>query len=220
MKRIIPCVVAALGVFTLVIAVIVSGPRWVSGRVTDLSGQPIPYAWLVIINVDREAGARPSYARVDAEGRFTLRATRGNNQLSVKAEGYSSMVIVHPANSLWSRGLDFALTKAVSVSGRVVDTAGRPLPDRVVELVPVLHEDFSQFQTRFAEIWPPPPTDKDGHFLVAAAPCLNQIVVGTKANVGRQHPINDRVIDLSSGAPPESLEIVLPPAENGDSLIN
>lgn len=199
--------------------VILWGPRLVSGRVTDLSGQPIPHARLAIINVDREAGARPSYARVDAEGRFTLRATRGNNQLSAKAAGYSSMAFVRPANSLWNRGWDFALTKAVSVSGRVVDTAGRPLPDRVVELVPVRPEGFSQFQTRFAEIWPPPPTDKDGHFLVAATPCLNQIVVGSKANIGRQYPVNGRTLDLSSGSPPESLEIVLPPAENGDSFI-
>ena len=198
--------------------VILWGPRLVSGRVTDLSGQPIPNAWLVIINVDREAGARPSYARVDAEGRFTLRATRGNNQLSAKAEGYSSMIFVRAASNLWNRGWDFALPKAVSVSGRVVDTAGQPLPDRVVELVPVPPEDFSQFHARFAVIWPPPPTDKDGHFLVAAAPCLNRIVVGTKANVGRQYPVNDRVIDLSSGVPPESVEIVLPPAENRDSF--
>ncbi len=128
---------AALGVFTLVIAAIVSGPRLVSGRVTDLSGQPIPHARLVIIDVDREAGARPAHARVDAEGRFTLRATRGNNQLRVMAEGYSSMAFVRPAHSLWNRGWDFALPKAVSVSGRVVDTTGRPLPDRLVELVPV-----------------------------------------------------------------------------------
>ena len=199
-------------------AVILRGPRLVSGRVTDLSGQPIPHARLVIIDVDREAGARPAHARVDAEGRFTLRATRGNNQLRVMAEGYSSMAFVRLAHSLWNRGWDFALPKAVSVSGRVVDTTGRPLPDRLVELVPVPPEGFSQFQTRFAEIWPPPPTDQDGHFLVAAAPCLNRIVVGTTANVGRQYPVNDRAIDLSSGAPPEPLEIVLPPAENRDSF--
>lgn len=212
--------VAALGVFTLAIAAIVSGPRWVSGRVTDLSGQPVPNAWLSIINVDREAGARPSHARADAEGRFTLRATRGNNQLTVKAEGYSSMIFARPANRLRNRGWDFALPQAVSVSGRVVDTAGRPLPDRVVELVPMRTESFSKFQTRSRGIWPPPPTDKDGHFLVAAAPFLNQIVVGTKAKVGHQYPVNDRVLDLSSGTPPEFLEIILPPAENGDSFIN
>lgn len=216
MKRTtLPCVVAALGVFTLVMASIVSSPRWVSGRVVDLSGQPVSNAWLSIIDMDREAGARPSYARADAEGRFTLRATRGNNQLTVKAEGYSSMVFIRPANRLWNRGWDFALPKAVSVSGRVVDTAGRPLPDRVVELVPMLPEGFSKFQTRSRGIWPPPPTDKDGHFLVAAAPCLNRIVVGTKATGDRQDPVNVRVLDLSSGIPPESLEIVLQPAENG-----
>lgn len=216
MKRItIPYVVAALGVFTLVMASIVSGPRWVSGRVVDLSGQPVPNAWLSIIDVDREAGARPSHARVDAEGRFTLRATRGNNQLTVQAAGYSSMVFVRPANRLWNRGWDFALPQSVSVSGRVVDTAGRPLPDRVVELLPLPPKGFSKFQTRFSEIWPPPPTDKDGHFLVAAAPCLNQIVVGTKANGDRKNPIYDRVLDLGSGISPGSLEIVLQPAENG-----
>ena len=138
MKRItIPYIVAALGVFTLVMVSIVSGPRWVSGRVVNLSGQPVSHAWLSIIDVDREAGSRSSHAQVDAEGRFTLRATRGNNQLTVHAAGYSSMTFVRPANRLRNRGWDFALPQAVSVSGRVVDTTGRPLPDRVVELVPV-----------------------------------------------------------------------------------
>ena len=211
----VPALVLSRAALLVVQEVIVRGPRWVSGRVVDLSGQPVPNAWLSIIEVDREAGARPSYARVDAEGRFTLRATRGNNQLTVQAEGYSSMVFVRPANRLWNRGWDFALPQSVSVSGRVVDTAGRPLPDRVVELVPLPPKGFSKFQTRFSEIWPPPPTDKNGHFRVAAAPCLNRIVVGTKATGDRQDPVNDRVLDLSSGISPEPLEIVLQPAENG-----
>ena len=216
----VPAMVLSRAALLVVQEVIVWGPRWVSGRVVDLSGQPVPNAWLSIINVDREAGARPSHARVDAEGRFTLRATRGNNQLTVHAEDYSSLTFVRPANRLWNRGWDFALPKAVFVSGRVVDTAGRPLPDREVELVPVPPEDFSRFQTRFAVIWPPPPTDKDGHFLVAAAPCLNRIVVGTKATGDYQNPVNDQVLDLSSGIPPEPLEIVLQAAENGDSFKN
>ena len=216
----VPALVLSRAALLVVQEVIVWGPRWVSGRVVDLSGQPVPNAWLSIINVDMEAGARPSYARADAEGRFTVRATRGNNQLTVDAEGYSSMVFIRPANRLRNRGWDFALPQAVSVSGRVVDTAGRPLPDRVVEIVPMLPEGFSKFQARFDEIWPPPPTDKDGHFLVAAAPCLNRIVVGTKATGDRQTPVNDRVLDLSSGIPPDPLEIVLQAAENGDSFKN
>lgn len=211
----VPALVLSRAALLVVQEVIVWGPRWVSGRVVDLSDQPVPNAWLSIIDVDREAGSRPSHARVDAEGRFTLRATRGNNQLTVHAAGYSSMTFVRPANRLWNRGWDFALPQSVSVSGRVVDTAGRPLPDRVVELLPLPPKGFSKFQTRFSEIWPPPPTDKDGHFHVAAAPCLNRIVVGTKATGDRQDPVNDRVLDLSSGISPEPLEIVLQPAENG-----
>ena len=39
--------------------------------------------------------------------------------------------------------------------------------------------------------------------------------MGTKATGDRQDPVNDRVLDLSSGISPEPLEIVLQPAENG-----
>ncbi|MBU4198917.1 MAG: carboxypeptidase-like regulatory domain-containing protein [Verrucomicrobia bacterium] len=195
---------------------IMSIPSRVSGRITDLLGNPIADARLAITPMSPETHSRyESETRSDAGGKFNLRAESGYNYLSVQADRHASMGFVRMANLGWSRNWDFELPRAVSISGRVLDTTGKPLPDRVVNFVPMIPREIPAFKARFTKGWPPTPTDTDGRFAItSAAPCLHKISVRSANTDMLQYPVNDRYIDMSSSNCAEPLEIILHPAKD------
>ncbi len=194
---------------------VLSIPANVSGRVTDLAGRPIPGAHLELVELYSESSRRlEAETTSDTDGRFRLRTRHGDNQLSVHVEGYASMYFVRKAHVGWNRRWDFELAPAVTLSGRVIDTAGQPIPDRVVALTPLFSRRPKSSPATFRWGFSPEPTDRDGRYTITtAAPCLQAIRVKSRDNDFMQYPVNQRRVDLTSGQGPESLKLVLHPAD-------
>jgi len=192
-------------------------PAFVSGRVVDDAGQPVAGARLNLYETQADyPGQRTAEGQTDADGWFRLRTRVGYNRLDVRADGYASMYRGQYAHLGWNRNWDFALVPAMAVSGRVVDTAGRPVPDRIVQLFPRgPRRPAEGDSTFFGGGLPPEPTDTEGRFSIAGvAPSLLEIQVGSKEGNFYQYPVNRRRLDLASGRAPESLELVVRPADD------
>ena len=192
-------------------------PAFVSGRVVDAAGQPVAGARLKLYETQAEyPGQRTAEGQTDADGRFRLRTRAGYNGLDVRADGYASMNRHQYARIGPNRNWDFELVPALTVSGRVVDTAGRPVPDRFVGFSPMrLRRPAEGDSALFGYGLPSEPTDAEGRFTVAGlAPCMHQIEVRSKEGDFQQNPVNRRRLDLASGRAPESLELVVRPADD------
>lgn len=192
-------------------------PAFVSGRVVDAAGQPVAGAGLKLYETQADyPGMRTAEGQTDMDGRFRLRTRAGYNRLDVRADGYASMYRGQYARPGRNRNWDFALVPAVAVSGRVVDTAGRPVPDRFVGFSPMrLRSPPDGNSALFGYGLPSEPTDAEGRFTVAGlAPCMHQITVSPKEGNFQQNPVNRRRLDLASGSPPESIELVVRSADD------
>lgn len=191
-------------------------PAFVSGRVVDEVGQPVAGARLMLFVTQSEyPDERAVEGLSDAAGRFRLRTRAAYNRLDVRADGYAAMYRCQYARIGPNRNWDFALVPAVTVSGRVVDTAGQPVAGRSVQLYPMHPRRTSDSHSAlFGYGLPPEPTDAEGRFTVAGlAPCLHEIHVGIPEGQFQQYPVNRRRLDLASGRAPESLELVVRPAD-------
>jgi hypothetical protein len=192
----------------------------VTGRVTDLQGDPIAGAVLRIQKWDR-GPAHASTTQTDADGRFTLPAPPGKSRLFVFADGYASLYRTHDIEAGVNRGWDFALPRAAHVSGRVVDTRGTPQPGRVLELWPVhpgpppapgvsLYRSGGQGDdTRGA----------DGTFdMPSVAPGRHRVIVYQPSPIGgdrclQQVPVRGRFLDVAPGDRVADFEIAVHPPE-------
>lgn len=196
---------------------IISLPANISGRVTDPLGRPVAGARVELIFFgDADFQRRQECETTsDAAGRFRLRTWHGNNHLSVRADGYASMSFDRKAHVGWSRNWNFELVPAVILSGRVVDTAGQPIPERTVTLSPMSSRRKSSSPFAFGPGYTLEPTDAEGRFTISnAAPCLQEISVGHRSYEFQQYPVNQTRIDLSPGQQPDFLEIVIHPAQD------
>ena len=213
-------VAAYVGSFAAVMvarAFVGSIPACVSGRVVDAAGQPVAGARLRLFETQAEyPGQRTVEGQSDAAGRFRLRTRAAYNQLDVRADGYAAMYRHQHARIGPNRNWDFALVPAVTVSGRVVDTAGRPVVGRLVGFTPLRPPRPPEgYSALFGYGLPPEPTDAEGRFTVAGlAPCLHEIHVGSAEGHFHQYPVNRRRLDLAAGRAPESLELVVRPADD------
>ena len=198
-------------------AFVTSIPAFVSGRVVDAGGQPVAGARLKLYETQAEyPGQRTAEGQTDEDGWFRLRTRAGYNRLDVRADGYASMNRHQYARIGPNRNWDFELVPALTVSGRVVDTAGRPIPGRIVQLFPRgPRRPAEGDSTFFGYGLSPEPTDTEGRFSVAGvAPSLLEIQVGSKEGNFYQYPVNRRRLDLASGNSPESIELVVRPADD------
>ena len=192
-------------------------PAYVSGRVVDAAGQPVAGARLMLFVTQSEyPDERAVEGLSDAAGRFRLRTRAAYNQLMVRADGCAAMYRCQYARNGPNRNWNFALVPAVTVTGRVVDTAGRPVVGRLVGLTPQRPRRPPEGDSAlFSYGLPPEPTDAEGRFTVAGlAPCLHEIHVGIPEGHFHQYPVNRRRLDLASGRAPEFLELVVRPAED------
>ncbi|MDO9541127.1 MAG: carboxypeptidase regulatory-like domain-containing protein [Kiritimatiellia bacterium] len=187
----------------------------VMGHVTDIENKPIAGARLAITDVDSQTKPfHESETQSDAKGRFSLNALSGNSELSVYADGYASMYFIRSVTRGRNRKWNFKLPKSVPISGRVLDTKGKPLSDRVLGVYPVYNGPPSVSDVRF--YWSTGrPTDKDGVFNIpGVAPCKHQIIVNHAGYDMLQFPVKGRFIEVNPGDRVEGFEILVNPPED------
>lgn len=198
-----------------------SGQTVVTGRVTDAEGKPVAGARVTIRGWENGPELRAE-TRSDAEGRFTVDAKPGNCRLFAYAKGYASMYRTHDVSEGANPGWDFPLPKSAHVSGRVVDTKGKPAPGRVLELRTIdagpppgpglsFHASGGQGEDR---------TDANGVFdMPSVAPGRHSIMVYSPSPLGgdrnmQQVPVKGSVLEVRSGDRVENFEIVVNPPED------
>jgi protocatechuate 3,4-dioxygenase beta subunit len=197
------------------------GQTVVTGRVTDAEGKPVAGARVTIRGWENGPELRAE-TQSDAEGRFTVDAKPGNCRLFAYAKGYASMYRTHDVSEGVNPGWDFPLPKSAHVSGRVVDTKGKPAPGRILELWTVdagpppgpglsFHASGGQGEDR---------TDANGVFdMPSVAPGRHSIMVYSPSPLGgdrnmQQVPVKGSVLEVRSGDRVENFEIVVNPPED------
>ena len=99
-----------------------------SGRVTDSTGQPVPWVWLSIRN---DAGQQISFGSTDDSGRYSLGVPVGTYQVNVFSEDFLNKTL-EGVEVAQATVLNIALEAGVVLGGKVVDDAGQPVPDAQV----------------------------------------------------------------------------------------
>ena len=131
----------------------------VSGRVVNAArGEPIKDAWVEaeVPNQPASEWTNMDGADVDADGRFVLEVPPGAIHLAVKADNYlmeKSWIDMEVGENPFAVP-DVKLFPTPTITGRVVDTDGRPVAGAILRF-----RGFFQFHRH-----PPAATDKDGRF--------------------------------------------------------
>jgi peroxiredoxin len=146
----------------------------VHGRVLGPDGEPVAGAEVVVTSSDRDFQFRPGATlhRTDAGGAFTLGADLVAQPVRLRAR-HSGMVTVEATTATGGDEVTLRLQKdgLVTLSGRVTDTAGRPIAgaeETVFEWVYDSGSDIAKTVTdeqgryAFSSLWP------DGRYLVSA----------------------------------------------------
>jgi hypothetical protein len=105
----------------------------ISGRVVAAeTGAAVPgtYVW-ARAKGERDAAAS---ARVDGNGRFELRGLQSGTSYDVHADRQGWKGARKPGVPAGTRGLSLLLEKGLSVSGRLLDSAGKPVPNAQMQL--------------------------------------------------------------------------------------
>ena len=186
----------------------------------DVNGHPIAGAR---VSIKKWESGEHFYSEgtTDAEGRFSLDAKPSNARLFVYADGYASMYRTHDVSEGANPGWDFTLPKSAHVTGRLVDTKGKPVSDRVLELWT-------------AESGPPPApglsfyasggeghdtVDAEGNFdMPNVAPGTHAVVVYKSVpgadRCQEQSPVEGRFLTVKAGERVEDFTIVVNPPED------
>lgn len=188
----------------------------VVGRVTDAEGKPIAGARLEFADLESPTPVDPSQTRSDVDGRFVLPGSVGKGQVSVGADGYPSMYLIRPTSRGVNEDWDFQLPKTARVSGRVLDTRGKPLRGRVLGFRPVVNALVRTTAARFsASDATEHATDENGVFdIPAVAPCRHRVVVGHTGGCLLQLPVQGKFVDAKPGAHTAGVEIRVHPPED------
>lgn len=129
-----------------------------SGVVTDAAtGEPIAGARV------GEGWTFDKAVRTDAAGRYTMRGFGGKlvHDIHAEAPGYPPVRIDKEGSAAGPVQTDFALERGVRVVGRVVDAAGKPLPNAYVAAIG---------STGMTVPWLPCRTGADGEFVCDGFP--------------------------------------------------
>ncbi len=150
------------------------------GRVQDSRGRPVPDADVqhqpdfTPLALTGSEFPRAQTTKSDAEGRFELgSAALSGGRLTVAADGFAPFERVTPALVAGTREElePVVLALGATVSGRVMDRAGRPVPKVQIDLAPAEGE-FSRFRMGMitGDAQPLATTADDGSFAVRRLP--------------------------------------------------
>ena len=96
-----------------------------SGQVTSSAGQPVPWAWLWVADVENDVDV--SFGGADESGRYSLGVPPGTYQVNVASDDFLNPKlegVAVPQDTV----LNITLNSGVLLEGRVVDDAGQPVP--------------------------------------------------------------------------------------------
>ena len=135
-----------------------------SGRVTGSDGQPVPWAWLHVVN---DAYQDISFGHANASGYYSLGMPIGTYQISVQSDGFidrslEGVAVTHDTV------LNITLESGVMLEGTVVDDAGQPVPDAEVC---VYLPDERQWEGTCSQ------TDSEGSFQLRVLPTVYVVTV-------------------------------------------
>jgi protocatechuate 3,4-dioxygenase beta subunit len=133
----------------------------VSGRVTDVAGDPIPGARICDSSMGQTFLSYVLHTETDLDGRFHFHFKPGENiKLTAQVDGFEPMtksLVVHPDQN----PVQFQLATGKKILGRVVDRDGEGIPGAVV-FIP----RFTKHEGVFLRTL----TDSEGRFAWASAP--------------------------------------------------
>ena len=98
-----------------------------SGRVTGPDGQPVPGAWLHVVDDEYQD---ISFGNADASGHYSLGMPIGTYQMSVQSDGFLNKTL--EVEITQDTVLNITLEAGVLLEGKVVDDGGQPVPDAQV----------------------------------------------------------------------------------------
>lgn len=165
----------------------------VEGTVSDDAGRPVAGARVVLFCTEDSSQGRQ--AVTDANGHYRLGPVEpGPASLTVEASGYLDLARPEPLTlTAAMEPVDFTLTRAATVTGRVTDAAGQRLPGLSLTFVRPGSADAPEDFAPQEGTW----TDEDGRFVLdAEAPGDYLIQVDDKAFVDASFPVRAPSTDV------------------------
>jgi hypothetical protein len=214
--------VFVLSVLVVLLFMLMAGckPRYrasVSGRITDRNGNPIAGARVVVMDFSSDNDLKNTSSFSGENGGFYVPVHCERGVLSVYANGYASVQCSRPI--IMGDNLDWhiELTKLVPVSGRVLDTNGGPVANRILNFMPLEEKlsDGSELRYYMNCARKEHCTDAQGIFNIpGVAPLKSKISVSCTDDHMRQRPVNAEVFDLTDAANRAGLEIIVNPPKD------
>jgi hypothetical protein len=189
----------------------------VSGRITDRNGTPIAGARVVVMDLSSDNDLNNTSSFSGENGGFYVPVHCKCGGLSVYANGYASVYCTRKI--IMGDNLDWhiELKKLVPVSGRVLDTNGNPVANRILNFMPLEEKlsDGSELQYYMNCTRKEYCTDAQGIFNIpGAAPLRSNISVSYIDDRMRQRPVNAEVFDLTDAANRSGVEIIINPPKD------
>ena len=135
-----------------------------SGRVTNSTGQPVPWAWLAVHSGDyQEIG----FGQADASGHYSLGVPMGTYQVDVYHEDFIDRSL-EGVTVAQATVLNITLESGVMLGGKVIDEMGQPVSDALV-CAHLPTEQQSEGTCRYSEL--------EGTFQLQVAPAVYVVTV-------------------------------------------
>jgi len=189
----------------------------VSGRITDRDGNPITGARVVVMDLGSENDLNNTSSFSGRDGQFFVPVRCVQAGLSAYGDGYAPVCCMRKIIMGVNRDWLIKLTKLVPVSGRVLDTNGDPVPNRILNFRPLKEElsDGSEMRYYMNCTRNEYCTDAQGVFNIpAVAPLKCEISVGHTDGHLLQQPVGTEVFDLTDAANRANLEIRINPPKD------
>jgi len=187
----------------------------VSGRIVDKEGNPVPGAIVRLYIGGSDGSSRDFESVTDESGkysvqtptiRYALDSSAAYRGVSISADGYVPASAKEGIIKGTNVNRDYEMTKAVSVSGRLVTVEGEPAAGSTLTFVPRGRADTSsKLSYRSVTVR----SGKDGSFsLNTVGPFEYSIYVGEHGQKWyRQRPLNAMNVNLADAANSQGLEI-------------
>ncbi len=180
----------------------------VRGRITNPEGAPISGAKVSLfvggsdgrsVHFEEKTNQNGLYMITVPRIQYALDTSAASRIMRIKADGYIPVSVNKRISRGFNPNWNFELTKAVTVSGRVVDTKGNPMRNAGLYLS-VVSQKCKQADLRFDS--PYGNTDKDGCFYFdTVGPFEYCFSIDNRSKkYYRQKPVKGGTIDLSNPA--------------------